>query len=232
MLFGTSYCLLSNLLLISVAALCLSVAVPILVPPVTLVCKCFCINCPNTLQTVVPWRNNVKAEGEKRRGKGDKTAAKCDIQWKTKKLTVLWMKSGLKCTLSPQRFISDGVGSFLDTKAVMDSLLPPLTTATKSSTALSCTVLSVERQIDYRFLPWAHVCEVIQRTSDKTRRLTSHLIQQALTASSFNPTWHINTIYVGPKPKAHLRTTVVVFQRIICSNKALLDVSPNPRTRS
>lgn len=134
------------------------------------------------------------------------------------------MKSGLKCTLSPQRFISGGVGSFLDTKAVMDSLLPPLTTATKSSTACPCTVSSVERQIDYRFLPWAHVCEATQRTSDKTRSLTSHLIQQAITLSAFNPTWHIDAFYVGPKPKAHLRTTVVVFQRIIYSNKALLDV--------
>lgn len=134
-------------------------------------------------------------------------------------LTVLRMKSGLKCTLSPQRFISDGVGSFLDTKAVMDSLLPPLTTATKSSAARPRTVSSVERQVfTMSSCVWSHT------GSDKTRSLTSHLIQQAVTASSFNPTWHINAFYVGPEPKAHLCTTVVVFQRIIYSNKALLDV--------
>lgn len=60
-------------------------------------------------------------------------------------LTVLRMKSGLKRTLSPQSFIRSGVGSLLDTIEVTDSLLPPFTTATKSSTMRPLTVSSKER---------------------------------------------------------------------------------------
>lgn len=135
------------------------------------------------------------------------------------------MKSGLKRTPSPHRFISCGVGSFLDTKAVMDSLLPPLTTATKSSTMLPCTVFSGKRQIDFRVSASALVSEVKQRRSDKTWNLTSYLIQQAITGSTMNPSRHINAIYVGPNLEARLRTTLVVFQRIIYKNKAVdLDV--------
>lgn len=55
------------------------------------------------------------------------------------------MKSGLNWTPSPQSLISSGVGSFLDSKAVMDSLVPPLTTDTKSSTMLPCAVFSGRR---------------------------------------------------------------------------------------
>lgn len=59
--------------------------------------------------------------------------------------TVVRMKSGLKRTPSPHSLISSAVGSFLDIKAVMDSLLPPLTIALKSSTMLPFFVSSKGR---------------------------------------------------------------------------------------
>lgn len=62
------------------------------------------------------------------------------------KPTVMRMKSGLKRTLSPQSLISCGPGSFVDNRAVMDSLFPPLTMATKSSTIIPFFVSSRDTQ--------------------------------------------------------------------------------------
>lgn len=63
-----------------------------------------------------------------------------------KQLTVLRMKSGLNWTPSPHSLISSGVGSFFDSRAVTDSLVPPLTMDTKSSTMLPRAVFSGRRR--------------------------------------------------------------------------------------
>lgn len=88
-------------------------------------------------------------EEESRNAGVKETHQKTDVRQNTSGLTVVRMKSGLKLTPSPHRFISSGVGSFLATRAVADSLLPPFTTAKKSSTMLPLAVFSGERQTGF-----------------------------------------------------------------------------------